>query len=146
MKQTNTRNQIKIILSMFALLVVASFFDKGSEWLKEIAETTLELLYFRLRLWFVPVAVLILAVGWLVLFRFMIAHQNKTVATLFLITGLCILFLPSIRVTFYAVTILAKIGISVNYFANSMLYYSSALVAANGLLGLLISANREQIE
>lgn len=49
-------------------------------------------------------------------------------------------------VTFYAVTIFAKIGISVNYFANSMLYYSSALVAANGLLGLLISADREQIE
>lgn len=143
MTQTTTRDQIKIILSMFALLIAANFFDKGSEWLKEIAETTLESQYFQLRLWFVPVAILLFAIGWLVLFRFMMKHKNKASAVLFLATGICILFYPSIGMTFY---ITQKIGISVNYFGNSMLFYSSAIVAAIGIIGLLISVDRERIE
>ena len=143
MKQTNTRDQIILVLGMLILLTAAHFFTTYHNWLKEIAATTFEKHYIFLRLWSVPVAALLFTVGWLVLFRLMIKHNNKVIAALFLVIGICILFYPSIVMT---LGISVKLGIPVKYFGNSMFFFSSATVAAIGLIGILISADKEQIE
>jgi len=132
-----TRDQIILVMSVFALLIAAHYFDIWQDWLKENAASTFELqYYFQIRLWSVPVLTFLVAVGWLVVFRFMIAQKNKIIAALFLGMGICILFYPPIGMTFY---ITSKVGISMNYFGDSMLFYSGALVAAMGLMGLLAS-------
>ena len=136
MNNTNTRNQILIVFSMFALLIIAYYFDIWQDLLKENYATTFESKYFYLRLWFIPVTALLFAVFWLFMFRLMLKHKNRVIAAFFLVTGICILFYPSIGMTF---GITQELGISVNYFGNSLLFYSSALVAAMGLFGLLNS-------
>ena len=131
MKQTTTRNQIIYLVSMFALLVAANYFDIWQDWLKE---NVMESNNMYLRLWLVPVATLAFSGCWLVLFKLMLKQKSKTIAALFLVTGICILFYPAVVMTLH---ILSKVGIPVDYFGDSMLFYSSALVAVTGLIGLL---------
>ena len=117
---------------MIALLVATNYFGVWQEWLRD---NIMERRYALLRLWSLPIVALLFAICWLVLFKFIVDHKNKAIAALFLVTGICILFYPSIGVTLF---ITQKIGISVNYFGNSVLFYSSALLTAMGLIGLLI--------
>ena len=132
MKQIITRNPIIYLVSMFALLLAANYFDIWQDWLKE---NVMESNNMYLRLWLVPVATLAFSGCWLVLFKLMLKQKSKTIAALFLITGICILFYPAVVMTLH---ILSKVGISVDYFGDSMLFYSGALVAAMGLYGLLV--------
>ena len=128
-KQTITRNQIIYLVSMFALLVAANYFDIWQDWLKE---NVFELKYMYLRLWLVPVATLVFGGCWLVMFQFMLKQKSKTIATLFLVIGICILFYPAVIMS---LRILSVVRIHVGYFGDSMLFHSSALVAAMGLIG-----------
>jgi hypothetical protein len=139
MKQTNWRNQIISVLSMFTLLIAAYYFSGWLELLKENAVTTFERHYFYLRLWSVPVTALLFAVCLLVLFRFLIKQNNKVTAILFLIVGICVVFYPSVTVS---LGILSKSGIPVDYFGDTVFFYSSAFVAAMGLIGTLIPAEK----
>ena len=140
MKQSSSLTQIFIIGSTLALLIAACFFDIWQEWLKEKAAATIELQYFNLRLWSVPLGILFFAICWFVLFQFFIEHRNKITATFLLLIGICILFYPSITMTLYITQVL---GISVDYFADSVFFYSSALVAALGLIGLSSSISKD---
>ena len=131
MKTKIFRDQIIYLVSMFALLILANYFDIWQDWLKE---NVMESNNMYLRLWLVPVATFVFSGCWLVLFQLMLKQKSKTIAALFLVTGICILFYPAVVMTLH---ILSKVGIPVDYFGDSMLFYSSALVAVTGLIGLL---------
>jgi len=133
MKQMKWRNQIITVLSMFALLIAAHYFDSWQELLKENFGTTFERRFMVLRLWSVPVAAVFFAVGWLVLFQFFIRCNNKFTAILFLLVGSCVVLYPTLTV-FFGFSILR---IMVNYFSDSVFFYSGAFVTAMGLIGTL---------
>ena len=128
------KGQILLVVGMLAILIAADFFDKWQNWLKDIYSSTLELQYMQLRLWSVPIAVLIFAASFVVILWFAIKYRNIATTALYLGTGICILFYPSIVMT---LGISTRFGISLSYFGSSILFYSSALVAAIGLIGLL---------
>jgi hypothetical protein len=138
-KQTNWRDQIMSALSMFALLIATNRFDSWQESLGENAAATFEPRYFYLRLWSVPVAAFLFAICWLILFRFVIKHNQKVTAALFLIAGICVALYPSIAMS---LGILSEVGIPVDYFGDTVFFYSSAFVAAMGAVGMLTPAEK----
>ena len=139
MKITDYRNHIIAVLGMLILLVLAYLFENWQDWIRESATTTLENKYFYLRLWSVPIAALLFSGCWLILFRFMIKLNSAVVALIYLLVGLSILFYPTIAMTLHVLT---KIGFSVDYFAGSVYFYSSALVAAMGIIGLFLKIRK----
>jgi hypothetical protein len=133
MKELMSRHQTISVLSMFVLLVAASVFDRWQEHISQMFGETFEHKYLYLNLWSVSIAALVFAICWLVLFRFTRAHPNKATAILFLVVGICILFYPPIMMP---LGVTSKIGISVSYFGDTILFYSAAIAAAIGILGL----------
>jgi uncharacterized membrane protein len=138
-KQTNWRDQIISVLSMFALLIAANRFDNWQESLKENAAAMFEGRYLYVRLWSLPVAALLFAICWLILFRFMLKHNHKVTATLFLVVGVCVAVYPSIAIS---LGILSEMGIPADYFGDTTFFYSSAFVAAMGVVGMLTPAEK----
>jgi hypothetical protein len=139
MKQINWRNQIISVLSMFALLIAANYFDSWQELLAENFGETFERKFIDLRLWSVPVATVLFAVSWLVLFQFFIRHNHKFTAILFLLVGSCVVFYPTFTVSFGLLSILR---LSVDYFSDSVFFNSGAFVTAMGLIGALTPAEK----
>jgi hypothetical protein len=129
------------VISTFVLLFVAYYFDVWQDWLKEKANTTLEQQYFTLKLWSVPLAALFFSICWLFVFQRMRKCNARFVAALLLATGIGILMYPTVSMTFYFTQVF---GIPVDYFSNSLFFYSSALVAAIGLAGLLFGVFGEE--
>ena len=140
MKNIKWRNQIISILSMFALLIATGYFYSWEEALKEIAGATFERHYWNLRLWTVPLAAVLFAACWLVLFQFFIRHNNKFTAIFFLIVGFCVVFYPTLTVFFGLFSILR---ITVNYFGDTVFFYSGAVVTAMGLIGTIIPSEKQ---
>jgi hypothetical protein len=139
MKQHEWRHQTISIVSMFALLVANAFFDHWQESLKKGFGETFEIKFTNQRLWSIPVAAFLVAICILILFRFLIKHNNKYTAILFLVVGLCVLFYPTLSITFRVISILK---ISVNCFADSVVFYTGALVAAMGLIGIMAPSEK----
>ena len=128
-----SRNQALIVLCMLALLIVASLFDRWQAYIQQMFGETFEHKYMYLNLWFAPIAALVFAICWLILFRVTSQQANKITALVFLIVGICILFYPTVKMT---IGVNLKLGISINYFGDTLLFYSAAIVSAIGILGL----------
>ena len=88
MKQRKYQHQVLIVLSMFALLVVANYFGIWQEWLRD---NSMERQYALLRLWSLPIAALLFAVCWLAMFKFTVADIDPYHFQLFSIGAISII-------------------------------------------------------
>ena len=122
-----------LVLSMFALLIATMVVDQWLAALKENFEQTFSHQSIYLRLWSVPITSLLLAICLLFLFRYFLKHKNKFVFILFIVVGMCIIFYPTIAMTFGVVSVLR---ISVDYIGDTLLFYAGAFIAAMGIFGL----------
>ena len=133
MKKSDVRNQILIVASVLVLFFAAYYFDVWQDWLKGKFNETLAQPYIALKLWSVPLAALFFSVCWLIVFQTMRKHNSKLVAVLLLATGISILMYPTVSMTFFMTQ---AFGIPVDYFGDSLFFYSSAFVSAMGIIGL----------
>ncbi len=140
MKKIKWRNQIISILGMFALLIATGYFYRLEESLKEIAGATFDIRLGQFFIWYPPVAAVLFAVCWLVLFKFFIKHSNKFTAIFYLIVGFCVVFYPSITVIFGS---FSTFRITVDYFRDTVFFYSGAVVMAMGLIGIITPSRKK---
>jgi hypothetical protein len=130
--------------SMIILLVVAYFFDSlvdvrhnpnpsGNVYLKLVS----------LRMWFIPLWFLVLAICLLLLFWFVIYHgkRNIVISVFFIAVGSCILFLPPLS---YSGWLSVPFPPFMNWLGRDrwFLLSTSAFVAAIGFLGLIFPRQR----
>jgi len=123
---------------VFNLLFAVSLFDK---WAKGGAlansagsftpgsNNTINLspVYINLRLWIIPAATLLFAIFTIILYRF--TASDRSIAILYLIVGILVLFYPGIRITFSRFLNWLPIP---NYFSRSIIFYAGAWLAAIG--------------
>ncbi len=130
--------------SMIILLAAAYFFDN----LFDVRHNPNPSgnVYFKLvslRMWFIPIWFLVLAICLLLLFWFVIyqGKHNIVISVLFIVVGICILFLPPLRYSGWWSLPFPPFMNWLGY-DRRFLLSASALVAAIGLLGLVFPRQR----
>ena len=139
MKQDRRLSQIIAIVSLLAVLIGSVIFDQWQDSLKEKMGETFDYRFAYLRLWSVPIATVFVAICVLLLFRLLMRQSNKYTAVLFLVIGLGVVFYPAVSMT---VRWAQALRISVNYFADSLLFFTGALLSAMGLIGTIAPAKK----
>jgi MFS family permease len=128
------------IASMIILLLAAYFFDNLVHALRRHSNLSADVYFQRvlLSMWFIPILFLVLAIGSLLLFWFVVreGHRKITILALFIAIGLCILFIPPLSYSRWW-------PVSIPYFLNWpdkdewFLPGISAFIVAIGIMGIL---------
>ena len=137
MKKDKWLAQLIVIVSMFGLLIASALFDQWQSALQESFGETFDFKFSNLRLWSIPIATVIIAICGLLLFRFFTKYNHKYTAILFLVIGLGVVFYPTFYMT---VSWPSALRVPVNYFADSLFFFTGALLSAIGLLGTITPA------
>jgi len=121
------------------LLIAAYFFDNLVQALRRHSNLSGDVYFQRVlfSMWFIPILFLILAIGSLLLFWFVVCQgkRNTAILILFIVIGVCILFIPPLSYSRWW-------HISIPYFLNWpgkdgwFLPCISAFIVAIGIMGM----------
>ena len=123
-------------LSMFAFFLSSYLIERWHESLERSWRITMDLNTILLRNWSYALLAFLYSILGLLLFRFLSTHINRYASITCLCLGLFIVFYPPVKYSF-PLLFSYSIRIPINYFTDSIFFFTGAMLAGIGFLNLV---------